>query len=311
MILAFVLIILSVVILYYGAEFALEASEVIGKFLGLSPLVIGMLLVGMGTSLPEFFVSHIAGLKGKPDLALGTLIGSNIANLFLVLGICGLLVNIRLHHKSIKHQLFMHLGLVIMLYIALTQKIFGAFSGILLFSYFLVYLYLLFIDMKKSMEGNKERKKGNLNRSIYFKLLAGFGMLYVGGELLVYSGTKFSMEVGISEYVISAIFIAFGTSFPELVTALLSCVKKKDTDLIIGNIIGSNVFNCAACLGSMGLYNFELSSIFAVELSLLAIGSVILLSISLFNKSIGKITGFIFLNCYLFAVLYWTGTLTV
>jgi cation:H+ antiporter len=136
-------------------------------------------------------------------------------------------------------------------------------------------------------------------------LIIGFIFLFLGGELLVKSGTQLTAAFGVSEYIVSVILLAFGTSFPELVTALLAAFKKKDTNLIIGNIVGSNLFNCALILGSLGIYELPLSGSYKFELIGLIGGAVILLALNIFKVNFSRIVGGFFLTAYSVIVLHW------
>lgn len=314
MLLASSFIIFAIILLYFGADFTLESAQIVGKKLGLSALTIGMILVGFGTSLPEFFVGHIAGIRGQSGIALGSLVGSNIANMFLILGCCGIVAKLGVSGKSIREHLWVHLLLGLSLVFVLNQNELNLITASPLVLVLFIYLFFIFKDMKRENEKIESRtlvedpaiaqdeKKISF---IFLKMLIGFGMLYAGGELLVKGGVDFGKAIGISEYIISAIFIAFGTSFPELVTGLLAAFKKKDTDIIIGNIVGSNLFNCAFILGSLGIYSFKIEQSFQAELFVLLIGSSFLLLLNYTNKNFYIKSSLIFLFLYLGSVLHW------
>lgn len=306
MLLSVIFVIASVVLLYFGAEISLETSERIGKKLGMSPLLIGMVLIGFGTSLPELFVGHIAGLRGNPDIAVGTLIGSNIANMFLILGVCGLLSSLDINSKSLREHLWVHLLLGLVLTGVLSYAKIDVKSGLALLGVILIYLVFIFKDLKREHECEKllDNEKGESLLS-FLKLLVGFGMLYLGGELLVKGGSDLAGSLGVSEYVISAIFIAFGTSFPELVTAILAAIKKKDTDMIIGNIVGSNIFNCAFILGSMGIYDFSIANNFTFEIVALNFGAIFFIALAYTTKIFNRLSSGIFISSYTVMVLHW------
>lgn len=306
MLLSIFLVIVAIVALYYGAELSLEASEKVGRRIGLSPLTIGMLLIGFGTSLPEFFVGHIASMKGKTDIAVGSLVGSNIANMFLILGVSALIAKLPLLSKSIKEHLWVHLLLSVTLAIVLSMQKINILSSLLLLSVAMVYVYFIYKDLDRTYE----RKQGEVTRignpvMLIVKMIAGFGLLYTGGELLVKGGTDITVELGVSEYIVSAIFIAFGTSFPELVTSLIACVKKKNTDLIVGNIVGSNLFNCSLILGSLGVYDFALPGQLKVEWGMLIFGSLVLVFVAHFRKHFYRLSGVIFITSYALMVFHW------
>lgn len=299
------ILVAAVAILFFGAELSLDSSEKVGKKLGLSPLLVGMLLVGFGTSLPEFFVGHIAGLSGKAGIAIGSLVGSNIANMCLILGVSGVLTSMQLSNKSLRNQLIIHIALGFILWFVLTRESLNIFTASPLILLCGVYLYILFIDMKKERHIHQEDDENFNAALVVIKLFAGFGMLFLGGELLVKSGTDLCNALGISEYIVSAIFLAFGTSFPELVTSVMAAVKKKETDLIVGNIVGSNMFNCAFILGSLGIYDFPLDQNFSIEIGALILGAVGLFLLAAMKKNFYRISGIIYLTGYASAVGYW------
>ncbi|WP_081653375.1 sodium:calcium antiporter [Bacteriovorax sp. DB6_IX] len=149
MVLQVVLLALAIIMLYYGAEFALESAEKIGLALGLSPLVIGLLIVGFGTSLPEFFVSQLACLRGESPIALGNIVGSNIANLFLILGVSGVMVKLHVSRPEIKIQFILHLVLTGLLVFVLFQDRIYPWAAALFGSFFVFYLYDTFKQMLK------------------------------------------------------------------------------------------------------------------------------------------------------------------
>ncbi len=309
MFLPVVFIILAIALLYYGAEFALDSAESVGKIFGMSPLLVGMILVGFGTSLPEFFVGHIAAFENEPGIAFGSLIGSNIANLFLILGISGLVAKLSTKGKSLNEHLFVHLLLCISLFFVLGQNFLGLVASAPLIGVLIIYLFFIFIDMKRSKVLNQTIEKEQVSSKemslLVFKLFVGFILLYAGGELLVKGGVGMGNNLGVDPYIISSIFIAFGTSFPELVTALMAAFKKKDTDIIIGNIVGSNIFNCAFILGTLGIYNFEITTDFSIELYALMGGGTLLVLLSLFRRSFNRFTALIFLCVYGGVVSHW------
>ncbi|MCO4793259.1 MAG: calcium/sodium antiporter [Bacteriovoracaceae bacterium] len=309
MLLQVLLLIVSIVALYYGAEFALESAEKIGRYFGLSPLVIGLLIVGFGTSLPEFFVSQLSSYRGQSPMAIGNIVGSNIANLFLILGVSGLMVPLHIIRGEIRKQLLLHIVLTAVFCITLLQGAFVWWSAIMLFLFFSFYLWNTLHEMRKERklrsEMDEEEEKENINIMTFSLLILGFGFLYGGGELLVYSGSNLGKLMGVSNYVISAVFVAFGTSFPELVTAILACVKKKNTDLITGNIIGSNVFNVSFVLMSLYPYGIQYTSTYFVEMGLLIFAALFLVALSLLKKNFTKIPGVLFLSCYFGTVYYW------
>jgi cation:H+ antiporter len=297
------LLLLSIIGLYFGAEIALESAERIGRKWGLPSLVIGLVIIGFGTSLPELFVSQLACLNGESEIALGNIIGSNVANSFLILGISALITPLALANKGMRVQLIFHFFLHV--FVGLILYFFGInqWSGIVLLGMFIFYLYYTLTHIGDD-ESKEEKELPEVRKRHYFFLIFGFAMLYFSGELLVGSGSELGRLAGISTYVISAIFVAFGTSFPELVTAVLACKKKKDTDIIIGNIIGSNVFNLALVMGSISFYPLKNSKFFIESIALILFSTLVLFLFKL-NARLTKVLGSIFLLVYGGIVSYW------
>ncbi len=307
------LLLSSLVLLYIGAELALNSSEQIGLRLGLSPLAIGMVLVGMGTSLPELFVSHIATIQDSYQIALGNIIGSNIANTFFILAIASLIIPLKLEDKSLRENLIFHfiLSLLIIFNFWFHQKL-DIFSLSYLFLFFVIYLYFVYRDMKKEKvveqvqeEQTENGKFTDKTPVLTFFMLSGFALLYSGGELLVSSGTLVCQYFGISEYVISVILVSIGTSLPELITSVVSALKGKHTDIVVGNIIGSNIFNVAFVLGSLGIYDITFEQPYLYEIAALITVSLFLLSMSYFKKTLNRLSGLVFLGIYAAFIYYW------
>jgi cation:H+ antiporter len=309
MILQVLLLAVAILMLYYGAEFALESAEKIGLAFGLSPLVIGLLIVGFGTSLPEFFVSQLATLRGEPEIALGNIVGSNIANLFLILGVSGVITPLFILRSEITVQFVFHIVITALLAYFLTLPQLPWWAGLVFGVFFLIYLWDTFRLMIKKrgqlgeVDEFTEAEEVNL-KDIAF-LLLGFILLYFGGELLVTSGSAVAKMVGVSSYVISAVFVAFGTSFPELVTAIMACARKKNTDIITGNIIGSNIFNVAFVLGSLSFYKVPIEQNFTIEIAVLAFAAIFLIVLAVIKKNFTRWAGVLFLGIYIFAVYNW------
>lgn len=301
-------LVLSIVTLYLGAEFALEAAEKIGVYLGLSPLVIGLLIIGFGTSLPEFVVSQLACMRGENELALGNIVGSNIANLLLILGISGILAPLPFLGRAIFQQTILHFVLACLLAVILFYQNFSVLFAFILGGFFVFYLGQTLVSMHKEKGFFSDEEKKNMKAPgaiVYFKLALGFAFLYGGGELIVSSGTALAKMFGVSSFVVSAIFVALGTSFPELVTALIACVKKKDTQLIVGNVIGSNIFNVAFVMASLAPYKIKIGQDYFVEAVVLLLTAFILLSLAVFQKSFNRIIGTLFLIGHGMMVYYW------
>lgn len=296
---------IGLVSLYFGADFSLESAEKVGKSWKMSPLLIGLFIVGFGTSLPEFFVSQLACFRGRYEMSIGNVIGSNVANIFLVLGVCGLFAPLETKNKSLRPQLLFHFFVTVGCGLFV---FFGSINFISLFVFtalFSLYFWMNFIKKKGSSEEFESDEEVSVGGKDYFFLALGFVMLYGGGEVLVYSGSNLGLILGVSEFTISAILVAFGTSFPELVTSLIACRRKKDTDLIVGNIIGSNVFNICFVLGSVGIYRFNILNKYLYESLLLISVSIFFIFLAKRSAPISKLVSSVFLVIYIGISIYW------
>ncbi|MCY4643754.1 MAG: sodium:calcium antiporter [Bacteriovoracales bacterium] len=305
---AVIVLILAFVILYIGAELALESGEKVGQALGISPLLIGLLIIGTGTSLPELFVSHLAALNGRGQIAIGNIVGSNVCNLLLVLGISMTIQRIALVKKETFYQAGIHLLLTVFLCAVLAFDELYPLSCVALIGFFAAYLFHSYGEAKKSKRNDREKTSGSVVVSwpkLVGKLLLGFSLLYVGGEALVRSGSSLCRFLGISEYTISVIFIALGTGLPELFTSFLATMKKKNLDIIVGNIIGSNIFNVALVMGSLVFYRIDLSRSFMGEMIALMISSLLLFAFAFKRWALNRVLGISFVGMYAFMVYYW------
>lgn len=305
LIMPFLGVLLALFILYIGAELTLTSAEKIGFHLGLSPLAIGVVIIGFGTSLPELFVSQVAGWSGKPDLAIGNLVGSNITNSLLILGVASLFTTIPMLDKMIKGQLYFHLFLHALLFMALARGPISPFLQLGLLLLFTTYIIYSVLNDKKLSKTDIEQAKDLFKYRLIVYLLMGLVFLYAGGELLVSQGTLLGVGLGVSEYLISVIFISFGTSFPELITTIVACYKKKDESLIVGNIVGSNFFNLSFILGSLVFYKVQIGVAPKVEMLVLCALSLVLIFIYKFVKRIPRLMSIPLLLSYVAMVYYW------
>ena len=297
----FIVLAFSFFVIFMGAKWTLDSAEQIGHYFNLPPLMIGLLIIGFGTSLPEFFVCHLAVWDGHEGIALGNILGSNIANIFFIMGVVGILCPIHLGLK-IRRQLYWHLGATLALVLVVLKKGLDYHTLVFLFLFFGTYLYFVFLDQ----EQKKQKRSQFIGLTDVIKLIIGPVFLYSGGKLMVFSGSNLATSMGISEYVVSAIFVAFGTSFPELATAILAWRQKKNIDLITGNIIGSNIFNIAFVMGSLGFYKVPISRDYLEEQILLSFAAVLLLVFSFFKKSFSRFGGCCFLFLYGVMVYIWS-----
>ena len=299
----YLILILSLAALCKGADFLLEASEKIGAALGLSPLAVGFFLIAFGTSLPEMFVSHSACLRGYPGIALGNIFGSNISNTFLILGVAACWRPLPLGGREVREQILLHGLLCVLLVGLLGQGEVGIPASLLLLGFFSYCLYRTYGKM--GGEDSLERQPVHFDWMLLIKFLGGLLMLSLGGDFVVKSASTIAGHWSVGEYVVSAVFVAVGTSLPELVTVIRACRRKSDTGLIVGNVIGSNIFNVAFVMASLGIYSIPLSWKFLPEVVLLIVVSGIFFWCCRSDKALNRGAGVALLAVHGAVTLYW------
>lgn len=309
MILQVLLLMVSLFIIYYGAEFTLQAAGKIGLALGLSPLLIGIVIVGFGTSLPELFVSQFASYRGDQDLALGNILGSNIANLFLILGLASLILPLKLNDQLIQGQLVLHFFVTVLFAGILISGSFVWWGALGLALFMSLYLYFSF--SKREMAERVAEEVGirpRLHLKSVLLLILGFVGLFGGSELLVFSAGNLALLLGVSSFVIAAILIAFGTSLPEFIMVIIIARKKMSSDLIIGNIVGSNAFNIGFVFLSLYFYQLRFTTSYILEVSALICASCLLLLFALSRVkflALSRSVGVFFLMVYIGICAFW------
>ncbi len=244
----------GLVILIISGKYLVQGGVSIAKFFKVSPLVIGMTVVAFGTSAPELIVSINAAISGNPEIAFGNVIGSNIANVALVLAATALLIPIPVHRNSLKNDWPMMMLVFVLLYVFILDDMIKLHEGIILFALLMMYIVFLLHKSKKenasSEEASKEAsevKSMSLPISIAVVVASSVGLAF-GADFLVDGASEIALSLGVSKRVISLTIVAFGTSVPELTASIMAALKKQ-TDISVGNIIGSNIFNISVVLG--------------------------------------------------------------
>jgi len=241
-------------ILYFGGETLVRGAVALASRFGLSSLAIGLTVVAFGTSAPELAVSLNAALNNASDIALGNVIGSNIANLGLILGLSAVISPLLVQAKIIRLDAPIMLASVLLFAVFLLDNQIGRLEGIILSTGLLAYIAFTFIQARKEPEVIQEeflqgvpQTRGRLTIDLGLVIL-GLGLLILGGKLLVLAAVTIALQLGMSEAVIGLTIVALGTSLPEL-TATLVAARRGYGNIAIGNIIGSNIFNMLGILG--------------------------------------------------------------
>lgn len=324
LILPLIFTIIGTAILLKGADFLVSGSSSIAYSFKINPIVIGLTIVAFGTSAPELVVSVTSAMSGNTNVALGNIIGSNIANILLILGVSALLCPLKVQKNTIWKEIPMSfLGAIVITVLALQTiidhgnilnistkgtEIVGVITksnGIILLAFFIIFLYYTFGIAKVNADTSPDIKKRSLLISILL-VIAGLLGLVFGSKLLVDGAITIAKTFGVSDTLIGLTLVAVGTSLPELVTSIVAAYKKQ-VDIAVGNVIGSNIFNIFFVLGATALVRplpLPAANIFDI---LVLFAATIILFISLFVRKkhvISKFEGSLMLLTYIIYLIY-------
>jgi len=284
MILNILLLIIGFIMLVRGADYFVDGSVALAQRLRIPAIVIGLTVVAMGTSAPETAISIFSVLKNSDSILIGNIIGSNIANILLILGITVLISDLHIQKNTLVYEIpfvgFITLLLCgVGLYCGIISRLF-AFVLLGLFVMFLIYLYI--ISKSEKTSEIEVKQIGKLKTTLY--LIGGLILLILGSNLAVDSAVKLAGDFGVSERIIGITVVAFGTSVPELVTCIVSALKKQ-ADIAVGNIVGSNIFNILFVLGITGVISPILFKPEFLFDGIFALASVLMLMLFGYNKN--------------------------
>lgn len=250
-----ILLVLGLGLLVKGADFLVDGAASIARRFNISNIVIGLTIVAFGTSAPELVVNVLASVRGTTEIAIGNILGSNIANIFLILGISAVVYPLRAHKNTVLKEIPFSLLAALMVGVLAndvwlnqgSHDVVSLGDGIVLLSFFAVFLYYTFGIAKAGDSEEGEVKNMSLVLSSVY-VLGGLAFLIIGGKWIVDAAVYFATALGISQSVIGLTIVAVGTSLPELATSVVAAYKKQ-SDIAIGNIVGSNIFNIFFILG--------------------------------------------------------------
>lgn len=296
------LLVVGFVFLVKGADWFVEGAGKVAEKFGIPQLVIGLTIVAMGTSLPEAAVSVSAALKGSADITIGNVVGSNIMNVLVILGLTSVIRPIAVQKSTVKYEIpFVALISVFLLALGYSDHVVGRADGVILWVLFLAYLLYLF-KMAKSGEYVPEELPDEDKPIPVWKMvlliIVGAVMIVLGSDMAVDAASELARIFGMSERLIGLTIVAFGTSLPELVTSVTAAVRGK-ADIAVGNIVGSNIFNILFVVGTSALITpVVYASNFLVD-SIVCIVTMILLWLCVFrNRKLGRAGGAVMLLCY-------------
>jgi cation:H+ antiporter len=311
---AVALLIVGLVLLVWSADKLVFGSAAIARNIGISPLVIGMTILAMGSSAPEMMVSATAALDGKTDTAVGNVLGSNIANIALILGITALIKPLSISSGIIRRELPLMIAVTLLAGAILWNNHLGFYEGTLLFVLFGAFLFVMLkISRKEQKSGDaflddqeSEIPEGVSNIKAILWVVFGLILLPLAANILVDNAVIIAKHFGMSDLVIGLTIIAIGTSLPELAASLAGVLKGED-DMAVGNIIGSNVFNILAVMGIPGIINPSMLSEYAMGRDFWVMLGVSLLLVAMClgkSRSINRIEGAILFACFMAYQVY-------
>jgi len=316
--LSYIVLITGFFLLVKGADFLVDGESSIAQRLHISELVIGLTVVAFGTSSPELFVNIVASLQGSTAIAIGNIIGSNIANICHILGVSGILVPIIIDPEKVKKELYWMMIVSILFWIFGFGGIINHLEGVVLFAGIIAFSINMIrnslkerknIKIEKSFTSESERLQKlpvQFKFSIYFLMtICGILILMLGSEWLIESATNIARTLGVSEVVIGLSLVAFGTSLPELATAIIAIIRK-ESEILLGNIVGSNIVNILFVGGSIStIFMAPMKHrIIAIDLPIMLGVSLVLVIIVHILKKISRLTGLLLFAIYIFYLLY-------
>lgn len=255
----YLIIILSLAGIVIGADFLVSGAVSVAKRFNVSDFVIGATIIGIGTSLPELVVSVTGAIEGSPDVAIGNVVGSNIFNVFGILGLTSILFPATVTRNNLKFEMPYCLMISVLLLLLVFNfftggdAVIGRVDGTVLLILFGVYMYLSFRGEGKPQSGTDEEERKKIKLALpVVKIVGGLAALVIGSRFFVDSAVNIAKALGVSEAFISITLIACGTSIPELAASLAAAIKK-NTQMALGNIVGSNIFNASLILGAASM----------------------------------------------------------
>lgn len=282
MILQIIILVTGLLFLVKGADWLVGGATALAKKHQVSDLAIGLTIVAFGTSAPELVVNSVAAAGGYPDIVFGNVIGSNNFNLFFILGIAGLITPLAVQSSTVWKEIPFSLAAALVLLLLSNNYFFdesgglNLLDGFILLLLFAVFLYYVFTQLKSDPATNGIEQKNYSNLKIWGLIVVGLAGLVIGGKLVVDNAVAMAQSMGISEKIIGLTIVAAGTSLPELATSVVASVKKNN-DIAIGNIIGSNIFNIFLILGVSSLIHpLDFKQSFNQDIYLLVGGTIFL-----------------------------------
>lgn len=302
----FFLLLFGLILLFVGGELLVRGSSSLAISVGLTPLVVGLTVVAFGTSSPELVVSIQAALKGNSAISIGNVVGSNIANIALILGLSALIKPVSVQSTAVMREIPFMIFVSAIFSLLVFYRHIAFLAGFLFVVLLILYVIFSIYISKKSRNnelGEPVKNKYSIFVSIIFVILGLVGLV-IGSDLFIDGSVQLAKILGASEFLIGLTIVAVGTSLPELVTSIVASIKN-ESDILVGNIVGSNIFNILAIIGIAAMItSINLNQVNIVDLLVMLFFSVIILPMSLFNKLISRREGLFLLIGYAAYIIY-------
>jgi cation:H+ antiporter len=313
------LFIVGVALLLEGADWVVYSSTHLARSLGINPVVIGLTLVALGTSIPEFAVTLFASLTGKTSIALGNIVGSNIANVGLIAGVTAMMSPLFVRSFTVMLEApFMMLASVLFFVLSFsifdfgsTDYVLGKIDGVIMLLFFLMFVVYTFKRSKEESAAVRKEFGGAFGKGMvrvmrtFLVMLIGFVCIFLGAKFMVFSGSELAIRLGVSEAIIALTVMSLGTSLPELVVGVVA-IMKKEYDLVVGNIIGSNVINILLIGGIVALLGP-----LVVDVHILFVDMIVMILFAVFfqvfittDKKVTRFEGAVLFSGYLMYIGY-------
>lgn len=300
----YLFLILGLLMLFYGGNLLVDGSVAVAKRLGISPLLIGLTLVGFGTSTPELTTSLIAAFNGNDGISVGNVVGSNIANILLVLGVAAVISPVLVQLKPFRRDAyFLVLSSLLLLVGGFLGRIGFILGSIMTAGLFFYVWYSYVMDKKEQKEKQVKPENTSLIKNLSIALL-GIALTILGAKFLVNSSVKLATDWGISEALIGLTIVAVGTSLPELATSVISAIKGHN-DVAFGNVVGSNIYNALFIMGLTGMIRpvqVQFSMLWDILIMIVVTG--LLIYIAFRYQKFSRLSGIVFLILYALYLVY-------
>lgn len=299
MILQIFILLVGFLFLVKGADWFVDGAASIADKLGVPQLVVGLTIVAMGTSMPEAAVSITAAIKGNAGISVGNIIGSNILNILIILGITAVITNVAIQRSTLRYEIPFMTGITVLLMVfGITGGVITFGEGVILWLLFIAFLGYLFMMSRKGSEQEEEGTKSmSVWKCLLFMIVGGI-LVVKGSDFAVSGASEIARYFGMSERFIGLTIVAFGTSLPELVTSV-TAARKGNTGIAIGNIVGSNIFNILFVLGTTALIcTIPFESRFVIDNAIAIAAGVLLWLGTVKHRELRRPCGIVMLLCY-------------